>query len=121
MHFINTPSNLLRWNFQHLPLLGRFQFQMRHMLAKSSDGKYLNPEAAAEANARIQAGWLIWSGAIMTAIKGDVTGGGSRDWKENRERTNATGWQEYSIKTSDGRYISANRLDPIMFPFFYSG
>jgi hypothetical protein len=118
MHFINTPSNLLRWNFQHLPLLGRFQFQMRHMLAKSSDGKYLNPEAAAEANARIQAGWLIWSSAIMTAIKGDVTGGGSRDWKENRERTNTTGWQEYSIKTSDGRYISANRLDPIMFPFF---
>jgi hypothetical protein len=91
---------------------------MRHMLAKSADGKYLNPEAASEANARIQAGWLIWSSAILTATKGDVTGGGSRDWKENRERTNATGWQEYSIKTSDGRYISANRLDPIMFPFF---
>ena len=34
---------------------------MRHMLAKGKDGKYLNPEAAAEKqNARIQAGWLLW-------------------------------------------------------------
>ena len=55
---------------------------MRHMLAKGKDGKYLNPEAAAEANARIQAGWMLWTAAIFTAIKGDVTGGGSRDWKE---------------------------------------
>ena len=117
LHFVNTPSNLLRWNFQHLPFLGRFQFQMRHMLAKGKDGKYLNPEAAAEANARIQAGWMLWTAAIFTAIKGDVTGGGSRDWKENRERTKTTGWQEYSIKTKDGRYISVNRLDPIMMPF----
>ena len=117
LHFINTPSNLLRWNFQHLPLLGRFQFQMRHMLAKGSDGKYLNPEAAAEANARIQAGWLLWSAAIFAAINGKVTGGGSRDWKENRERERTTGWQQYSIN-DEGRYISANRLDPIMFPFF---
>ena len=37
LHFINTPSNLLRWNFQHLPFLGRFQFQMRHMLAEVDD------------------------------------------------------------------------------------
>jgi len=118
LHFINTPSNLLRWNFQHLPFLGRFQFQMRHMLAKGTDGKYLNPEAAAEANARIQAGWMLWSAAIFAAINGKVTGGGSRDWKENRERERTTGWQQYSIQTEDGRYISANRLDPIMFPFF---
>ncbi|WMM94968.1 internal virion protein D [Pelagibacter phage HTVC168P] len=117
LHFVNTPSNLLRWNFQHLPFIGRYQFQMRHMLAKGKDGKYLNPEAAAEAKARIQAGWLLWGTAIFAAIKGDVTGGGSRDWKENRERTKTTGWQEYSIKTKDGRYISVNRLDPIMMPF----
>ena len=118
LHFINTPSNLLRWNFQHLPILGRYQFQMRHMLAKGVDGKYLNPEAAAEANARIQAGWLLWSAAFLTAMNGKVTGGGSRDWKENRERERTTGWQPYSIKQEDGTYISANRLDPIMFPFF---
>ena len=37
LHFINTPSNLLRWNAQHLPFLGRYQFQMRHMLAEAED------------------------------------------------------------------------------------
>jgi len=118
MHFINTPSNLLRWTAQHFPMLGRFQFQMRHMLAKGSDGKYLNPEAAAEANARIQAGWLIWSAAFLAAINGRTTGGGSRDWRENRERERNTGWQPYSIVDSEGNHISANRLDPIMTPFF---
>ena len=118
LHFINTPSNLLRWNFQHLPLLGRYQFQMRQMLSKNADGKYLNPEAAAEANARIQAGWLLWTAATLSVINGKVTGGGSRDWKENRERERTTGWQPYSIRQEDGTYISVNRLDPIMFPFF---
>jgi len=118
LHFINTPSNLLRWNFQHLPLLGRFQFQMRHMLAKGADGKYLNPEAAAEANARIQAGWLLWSTAIFMAVNGKFTGGGSTNYLTNRERENVTGWQPYSYKKEDGTHISLNRLDPIFMPFF---
>jgi hypothetical protein len=118
LHFINTPSNLLRWNFQHLPLVGRYQFQMRHMLAKGADGKYLNPEAAAEANARIQMGWLLWGTATSLAMSGKFTGGGSKNYLDNRERENTTGWQPYSYKTDDGRYISLNRLDPIFMPFF---
>ena len=142
LHFINTPSNLLRWNAQHLPFLGRFQFQMRHMLAEVDDlaekgtfkgftkkalgaarsltkhKKYINPEAAAEANARIQMGWLLWSSAVMFAQSGKFTGGGSRDWRVNQEREAMTGWQPYSYKTDDGRYISLNRLDPIFMPFF---
>ena len=161
LHFINTPSNLLRWNFQHLPFLGRFQFQMRHMLSEAdapaldagastfkkitqslSTGKigritapirgtldtlsggrlaktrYLNPEAAAEANARIQAGYLIWSSAIALAQAGKFTGGGSRDWRANQQREAMTGWQPYSYKDDNGKYISLNRLDPIFMPFF---
>ena len=146
LHFINTPSNLLRWNFQHLPLLGRYQFQMRHMLAEAEDvidGKikhvsrktfagatslksglsaskknYLNPEAAAEANARIQAGWLIWATAFSLVSAGRFTGGGSNDWRENQAREDLTGWKPYSYKTADGRYIQFNRLDPVMTPIF---
>ncbi len=153
LHFINTPSNLLRWNFQHLPFLGRYQFQMRHLLAEAdlpdldagastfkkithglSKGKlgrmtapirgvfgksrYLNPEAAAEANARIQMGYLLWTGALGLVMAGKITGGGDRDWRKNREKTNNTGWQPYSWRTSDGRYISLNRLDPIFTPMF---
>ena len=158
LHFINTPSNLLRWNFQHLPIMGRYQFQMRNMLAeadlpplskdagvfekitrkfnssrvtapirgianKLSGGRigstrYLNPEAAAEANARIQMGWLLWVSAFNMVGAGKITGGGSRDWRENRERTRNTGWQPYSWRTDDGRYISLNRLDPLFTPMF---
>ena len=153
LHFINTPSNLLRWNFQHLPFLGRYQFQMRHLLAEAdlpdldagastfkkithglSKGKlgrmtapirgvfgksrYLNPEAAAEANARIQMGYLLWTGALGLVMAGKITGGGDRDWRKNREKTNNTGWQPYSWRTSDGRYISLNRLDPLFTPMF---
>ena len=116
-HFINTPSNLLRWNFQHLPILGKYQFQMKQMLKKDGDGKYINPEAAAEANARITMGYLLWTAAITAAIYGKVTGGGSRDWKQNKEKENLTGWQPYSYKGKDGRYIAMNRLDPFFTPF----
>ena len=144
LHFINTPSNLLRWNFQHLPILGRYQFQMRHMLAEVEDvaekgsfkgfvrkgaagvtslpifksKNYLNPEAAAEANARIQAGYLLWGTAWAAAVAGKFTGGGSKDWRENQQKEQLTGWQPYSYVTEDGRYISLNRLDPILTPIF---
>ena len=153
LHFINTPSNLLRWNFQHLPMFGRYQFQMRHLLAEAdlpdldagastfkkithglSKGKlgritapirgvfgksrYLNPEAAAEANARIQMGYLIWTGAFSLVMAGKITGGGDRDWRVNKSKEVNTGWQPYSWKTNDGRYISLNRLDPIFTPMF---
>ena len=146
LHFINTPSNLLRWNFQHLPLLGRYQFQMRHMLAEAEDvadgsvkhvarkgfagltslksglsstkKNYLNPEAAAEANARIQAGWMLWSSAFALVSAGRFTGGGHSDWRENESKADLVGWKPYSYKTADGRYIQFNRLDPIMTPIF---
>ena len=135
LHFVNTPSNLLRWNAQHLPFLGRFQFQMEHMLQEKAmpNGKfrseigrglnpfrkkeYLNPEAAAEAKARIQMGYALWGTAIHLALAGKVTGGGDRDWKKNKDKEHNTGWQQYSWKTADG-YISLNRLDPLFMPMF---
>ena len=136
LHFVNTPSNLLRWNAQHLPFLGRFQFQMSHMLAekKMGNGKlrseigrglnpfrkkeYLNPEAAAEAKARIQMGWALWGTAIGLAMSGKITGGGDIDYKKQKELEQTTGEQPYSWKTSDGKYISLNRLDPLFMPMF---
>jgi len=118
LHFINTPANLLKWNAEQIPLLRRLLVHTRHMLAKGKDGKYLNPEAAAEANARMQAGMMLWTSAYFAVMAGKITGGGSRDWRENKERENTTGWQPYSYKTQDGRYVSLNRLDPLMMPFF---
>ena len=118
LHFINTPANLLKWTFEQLPIIRKGLVHVRHALAKGKDGQYLNPEAAAEANARMTAGFMLWSSAFVAVKAGKITGGGSRDWRENKAREEATGWQPYSYKTADGRYISLNRLDPIMMPFF---
>jgi hypothetical protein len=118
LHFINTPSNLIKWNFEHLPLANKLVLSTRHALKKGADGKYLNPEAAAEANARATMGFVLWSGAFGLVSMGKITGGGSRNYRENIEREASTGWQPYSYKTNDGRYVSLNRADPIMMPFF---
>lgn len=127
LHFINTPSNLIRWNMQHLPLVGRYQLEMRQLL-RMKDGSLYNPvrhdiqdavdpEAAAEAMARIQMGYLIWGVAVMTAMQGKVTGGGSRDYRVNEEKQKATGWMQYSYQRNDGKYVQFNRLDPLATPF----
>lgn len=118
LHFINTPSNLIKWNFEQLPIARKLIVSTRHALKKGADGKYINPEAAAEANARTTMGMLLWSSAFLAVISGKITGGGSREYRKNLEREATTGWQPYSWKTDDGRYISLNRLDPIMMPFF---
>ena len=118
LHFINTPSNLIKWNFEQLPVLRKLVVSTRHALMKGKNKKYLNPEAAAEANARMQGGMLLWYAAYSSVIAGKITSGGSRDWRVNKERTASTGWQPYSYKTDDGRYIKLSRLDPIMTPFF---
>lgn len=117
LHFINTPANLLKWNFEQLPFVRKALVHTRHALMKNADGSYVNPEAAAEANARTAAGMLLWTAGFGAAMTGKITGGGSRDYKENKEREAATGWQPYSIKTETG-YVSLNRLDPVMMPFF---
>ena len=44
LHFINTPSNLIKWNFEQLPLLRKLVVSSRHALMKGKNGKYLNPE-----------------------------------------------------------------------------
>jgi len=118
LHFINTPSNLIKWNFEQLPIARKLIVSTRHALKKGKDGKYINPEAAAEANARTAMGMLLWSSAFLAVSAGKITGGGSREYRKNLEREKNTGWQPYSYKTDDGRYVKLNRLDPIMMPFF---
>ena len=118
LHFINTPSNLIKWNFEHLPLLNKLVLSTRHALKKGADGKYLNVEAATEANARATMGGVLWLGAFSLVSAGKITGGGSRNYRENAEREITTGWQPYSYKTADGRYVQLNRADPVMMPFF---
>lgn len=117
LHFINTPSNLIRWNMQHIPGASKVQFQIKQMLKKNSKGEYVNPEAAAEANARIHMGYLLWTSAVGFAMTGKFTGGGPRDIEEKKALLK-TGWRPYSYVRNDGTYIELNRLDPYFTPFF---
>ena len=97
---------------------GKLRSEIARGLNPFRKKEYLNPEAAAEAKARIQMGWALWGTAIGFAMSGKITGGGDRSYKKQRDKEQNTGEQPYSYKTDDGRYISLNRLDPLMMPFF---
>lgn len=126
LHFINTPSNLLRFFLQHMPSAnlkilqtGKYHFQMKHMLAKGKDGRYLNPEAAAEAQARIQAGYMLLIAGFYAAHNGTITGGGNPKYFIRQQEEATTGKQPYSFYDKDtGRYIALDRGDPMMGHFF---
>lgn len=127
LHFISTPTNLIRWNLQHFPFLGKYQFQMRKMLEEVDPPKglfknplrkkvYKNPEAAAEANARMAAGGLLWTAAFTAAALKVTTGGHGKDsFKESAEKEKL-GNKKYSFKVGN-KSISFLRSDPIAMPF----
>lgn len=126
LHFINTPSNLIRFFLQHMPSAnlgviktGKYHFQMQHMLAKGKDGKFLNPEAAAEAQARVQAGYMLLIAGFYAAQNGTITGGGNPNFFKRQQEEATTGKQPYSFYDKDtGQYIALDRGDPIMGHFF---
>jgi len=62
--------------------------------------------------ARLTVGTGMMIGSFAAAQQGIITGASPSDAAE-RKRLQATGWQEYSIRTSDGRYHSFARLDPL--------
>jgi hypothetical protein len=118
LHFINTPSNLIRWVLHHSPF-GKLHFQLKHMTAVDpKTGKYIDPEAAAEANARVTAGYALVMSGLYAAHEGKITGGMSPDYFKRSQEEATTGKQPYSYKTDDGRYVALDRGDPIMTPFF---
>tara|TARA_R100000697_G_scaffold123761_1_gene158269 strand:- start:960 stop:6341 length:5382 start_codon:yes stop_codon:yes gene_type:complete len=128
LHFIATPTNLIRWFLQRSPSvkfpflesgLGKYQFQMQHMLAKGPDGRYLSPERAAEAEARIRMGWLMWGGAMSLAASGYLNGGvESASYAEKRSQAIDQKRPPYSINLEiNGKEgsIAFNRMDPFSF------
>ena len=127
LHFINTPGQLFRTINQYSPPfislankygMGRYQMEMRMMMKKDKNGNFINPEAASEALAREQMGYLLWMSAFLSVwMLGRLTGGGSRDYKVNEERKKNTGWLPYAVPQKDGSYVEVNRLDPFIFPF----
>lgn len=109
MPFIRTPTNLLRQVWRRTPGL---QFTQRQFLAdlQSSD-----PARVAAAKGQVATGAAISAGAIWAAFSGRITGGGPKDPNERRIKRES-GWQPYSLVTTDAQgnkvYTSYLRMDP---------
>lgn len=102
--FIRTPTNIVRQLGHRTPLINLAMESYRAEL-KAGGGR------AAAARGQFVTGGLLWSAGIMLAMEGRLTGRGPED-KDKRAALLATGWMPYSVRTSDGRYISYQRLDP---------
>lgn len=101
--FIKTPTNLFRDFVAHTP--GVAQMTKTYREAIKAGG-----EQAALAQSKMAMGALMWTGAVMMAHSGQITGSPPKDNKL-RQALEATGWQPYSIKVGD-KYLSYRRLDP---------
>lgn len=101
--FIKTPTNLFRDFVAHTP--GVAQLTKSYREAIKAGG-----EQAALAQSKVAMGALMWTGAVIMAHGGQITGSPPKDPKL-RQALEATGWQPYSIKVGD-KYLSYRRLDP---------
>lgn len=107
--FIRTPTNILYQATTRIPGLRTLNKAIRDEL-NSPD-----PQIAARARGRLATGYLLTMGTAVAAIQGRVTGAGPSD-PEQKALLRATGWQPYSIITTDQdgnkTYTSYLRLDP---------
>jgi hypothetical protein len=101
--FVNTIANLFNRSVDHMPI-GLLSPRVWDEL--SAGGVRTD-----RALAKMTVGTGMMIGSFTAAQQGIITGAAPSDAAE-RKRLEATGWQEYSIRTPDGRYHSYARLDP---------
>lgn len=104
--FIRTPANLLIWAKDRSP----FGYPKFYRDFVSND-----PARKADALGRVTVAGALWLSAAGLAASGVLTGRGPRDPRQRRILIDS-GWQPYSIKTSEG-YLSYHRLEPFSFIF----
>lgn len=103
--FVKTPLNIAKFAIERTPL------NLPVVIAKAARGE-LKGGALSEELAKPLMGSLFGYTAYQLAEQGRITGGGPKD-KEEREALQNTGWQPYSYKTQDGKYISFARFEPM--------
>jgi len=108
--FVRTPTNIFRQLWRHTPGLAAFQEQW------AADFKGINgAERKAMAVGQQVMGMTLLFGGVAAASSGRITGGGPTDLRE-LALLRQTGWQPYSIVTTDEfgnkKYTSYQRLDP---------
>lgn len=108
MPFIKVPANLTRQVFDYTPIVGQLHKRYWAEIAAGGTRKSV-------AIGKLSLGSMVWTGAMMTAMEGGITGRAPGD-KELRDIKLASGWQPYSFTfgpEGDKSYISFSRLDPI--------
>lgn len=109
MPFVRTPTNIFRRAWQLTPGLNMLQQEFRNMVLSS------DPIERATAYGRASLGGMLWTLAIGMASSGKLTGGGPSNANQ-RSIQQDSGWQPYSIVTTDAQgnktYVSLKRLEP---------
>lgn len=109
--FIKVPTNIFRAAGDMTPPIAMLKKEGMDILT----GKNVDPHQKAMFMGRLTTGTMLWTGAIMLATEGRITGAPYGD-KQMRARQMESGWQPYSIKFegADGKpvYVSYQRLDP---------
>jgi hypothetical protein len=106
--FVRTPTNIMRYTWEHTPIIGLAQKEMREAIMAGG-------EARSDAIAKQVMGGGYIAAALAMVHDGTVTGSGPVD-PDIRKLKEATGWQANSIVTTDAdgkkTYTSINRADP---------
>jgi len=101
--FQQTPANIMKETFRNSP----FAPLVEGWRADVAKGGAARDKAVTE----MAVGTALWTGAVLLASQGKITGYGDPDPKKRAVQMQS-GWQPYSYKTSDGAYIPLVRLAP---------
>lgn len=107
--FVRTPTNLLSEGVQMTPMLNLLSKRLRDNL------KSPNPDIKAEAVGKLATGAALGGVMWWAVANGLVTGAVPSD-PELRRRFQESGRLPYAIRTSDGRWVQFNRMDPVALP-----
>ncbi|QDP68267.1 MAG: hypothetical protein Unbinned3329contig1000_24 [Prokaryotic dsDNA virus sp.] len=99
--FVRTPTNLMTFVGDRTPVLQAFSKDLRARLNSP------NPQIAAEANAALGIGTMLWAGAFMMAGSGMIQGGGSTDRNRSNVENMSDEYLPYSVNG-----VAVRRLDP---------
>ena len=102
--FIKAPGGIFREFTRRSPLAP--------LIKQWRDDVKAGGARADKAYAEVTGGLAVGITAFMLARDGAITGGGHPDPTVRRAQLNA-GFQPYSIKTSDGNYVSIRRWEPV--------
>ena len=106
--FIRTPSNLMKFSFEHIPVLQNFVTDFRKEL-QSED-----PAVRDLAHGKMITGMSVMGSVLWATHNGMITGNGPTDPRQ-RAVLKANGWEPNAIRNPiTGKWITGlNRLDPL--------